>query len=163
VRLLALDLGTHTGYAIGGKGEPTLSGCLDLRPRRFEGGGMRFVSFRGHLQNLLAGVGLVVFEEVRRHLGTDAAHIYGGLVAILTSECENRYIPYQGIPIGTIKRHATGKGNADKPAMLASARAKWTDRRIDTDDEADALWLLDCALADPANGLRDLTRPPSSV
>ena len=27
-----------------------------------------------------------------------------------------RGVPYQGVPVGTVKRHATGKGNAGKEA-----------------------------------------------
>ncbi len=30
----------------------------------------------------------------------------------LTAWCEHHNIPYQGVPVGTIKKHATGKGNA---------------------------------------------------
>jgi hypothetical protein len=41
-----------------------------------------------------------------------------------------------------IKKHATGKGNCDKGAMLAAARDEWPDRTIQDDNEADALWLL---------------------
>jgi Holliday junction resolvasome RuvABC endonuclease subunit len=150
MRLLALDLGTSCGYAIREDGLPIFHGTLDLRPRRYEGGGMRFVTFRGKLQSLLHGTTQVAFEEVRRHLGVDAAHVYGGLMAILTAECEIRDIPYQGIPVGTIKKHATGKGNADKSMMLDAARAKWPTLTVANDDEADALWLADYALTGAA-------------
>ena len=45
-------------------------------------------------------------EEVRRHAGTDAAHVYGGLMATLTAWAELRGVPYEGVPVGTIKRFA---------------------------------------------------------
>jgi len=32
-------------------------------------------------------------------------------------------VPYRGVPVGTIKRHVTGRGNADKAAVLAAVRA----------------------------------------
>lgn len=144
MRILSLDLGTRTGYAVSSVGPPHF-GTLDLRPRRFEGGGMRYLRFRHQLAELLPGVDLVVYEEVRRHLGTDAAHVYGGLVAVLTEECERREIPYEAVPVGTIKRHATGKGNADKAAMVEAACRRWPGEQITSDDEADALWLLDLA------------------
>ena len=35
----------------------------------------------------------IYFEEVRRHAGTDAAHIYGGLLATLTAWCEQHASP----------------------------------------------------------------------
>jgi hypothetical protein len=79
-------------------------------------------------------------EEVRRHAGTDASHIYGGLMATLTSWAELRGVPYQGTPVGTIKRHATGKGNAPKAAMIAAARARGFSPA--DDNEADAIAIL---------------------
>jgi Holliday junction resolvasome RuvABC endonuclease subunit len=87
----------------------------------------------------------VYFEEVRRHVGVDAAHAYGGFLAHLTAWCEHHQIPYQGVPVGTIKKHATGKGNAVKAAMMAAVRAKGF-LPVD-DNEADALALLLWAMA----------------
>ena len=104
---------------------------------------MRFVRFRTKLGGLIGGQQLVVYEEVRRHLGTDAAHVYGGLLSVLQVECETRGIAYQGVPVATIKRHATGKGNADKAAMVAAAQVRWPHAK--NHDESDALWLLDWA------------------
>ena len=82
-------------------------------------------------------IGAVYFEEVRRHLGTDAAHIYGGLLGVVTAWCEEHEIPYQGVPVGEIKKHATGKGNADKGAMIAAAKARG--HQPGDDNEADAI------------------------
>ncbi len=84
------------------------------------------------------------FEEVRRHVGTDAAHVYGGLLATLTSWAETAGVAYQGVPVGTIKRHATGKGNANKDAMMAAARARGFSPA--DDNEADAIAILLWAL-----------------
>lgn len=141
MRTLALDLGTHTGWAV----SPVESGTWDFTPRRFDGGGMRFLRFRMRIQEMFkSDIRRVAFEEVRRHLGVDAAHVYGGFMAVLTEVCENHKIPYEGVPVGTIKRHATGKGNADKEAMVKAAIDKWGDRtKIVDDNHADALWLLD--------------------
>lgn len=142
--ILALDLGTHTGWALLVDGR-VVSGVWNLKGSRFEGGGMRYLRFRGMVQELRNHCGFerVVFEEVRRHTATDAAHVYGGLLATLTAWCEEHSCPYLGVPVGTIKKHATGNGRSGKPAMIASARARgWTLR---DDNEADALWLLDWA------------------
>ena len=66
-------------------------------------------------------------------------------MASLTSWGELRGIPYEGVPVGTIKRHATGKGNAPKQAMIDAARAKGFSP--EDDNEADAiailLWAID--------------------
>jgi Holliday junction resolvasome RuvABC endonuclease subunit len=87
----------------------------------------------------------VYFEEVRRHAGVDAAHAYGGFMGQLTAWCEHHQIPYQGVPVGTIKKHATGKGNASKEDMIAAARRQGFDPA--DDNEADALALLAWAIA----------------
>ena len=124
--ILALDLGTTTGWAIRGHDGLITSGTVSLRPGRFDGGGMRYLRFTNWLTEIdrLSGpVAAIWFEEVRRHAGTDASHIYGGLMASLTAWAELRGVPYEGVPVGTIKRHAAGKGNADKAAMVAAKKA----------------------------------------
>ena len=150
--ILALDLGTTTGWALCSRDGSTTSGTMTFKPARFEGGGMRFLRFRGWLAEiagLSGGLARVVFEEVRRHAGTDAAHAYGGFLGTLTAWCEEIGIPYEGVPVGTIKRHATGKGNADKAAMVAAMQSRGY--RPADDNEADALALLFWAI-DPKGG-----------
>ena len=115
---------------------------------------MRYLRFRRWLDEVLAttppssgvsGLDAIYFEEVRRHLGVDAAHAYGGFLATLTSWCEHQKIPYQGVPVGTIKRHVTGKGNAGKSEMVSAMRARGY--LVADDNEADALAVLVWALA----------------
>lgn len=144
--ILALDLATVTGWAVNSCNIVT-SGTISFKGSRFEGGGMRFLRFRKWLREMLANEKpeAVYYEEVRRHLSTDSAHIHGGLLAILQAECEAKGIPYAGIPVGTIKKQATGKGNADKGAMIAAAAARWPDQVIEDDNQADALWIMACA------------------
>lgn len=137
---LALDLGTNTGWATTRDGV-TVSGTASFKVGRYEGGGMRYLRFQRWLDEMAAhGLDSIWFEEVRRHAGTDAAHVYGGLLATLTAWCEHRGIPYSGVPVGSIKRHATGKGNANKDAMIAAAVARGF--TPGDDNEADALALL---------------------
>ena len=141
--ILALDLGTTTGWAMRGHDGQITSGTASFRPRRFDGGGMRYLKFVNWLTELdqLAGpIATIWFEEVRRHAGTDAAHVFGGLLATLTSWAELRGIPYGGVPVGTIKKFATGKGNANKAAMIDAARAKGFSPA--DDNEADAIAIL---------------------
>lgn len=141
--VLALDLGTITGWALRSRDGGITSGTQTFRPTRFEGGGMRFLRFRGWLAEVAAlsgGITRIAFEEVRRHVSTDSSHAYGGFLATLTAWCEQESIPYEGIPVGTIKRFATGKGNADKAAMIAAMRARGFAPA--DDNEADAIALL---------------------
>jgi Holliday junction resolvasome RuvABC endonuclease subunit len=145
--ILALDLGTYTGWALLCRDGSIASGTEPFKPQRFEGGGMRYLRFKRWLTEIKQsndGLDAVYFEEVRRHLGVDAAHAYGGFMAHLTAWCEHHQIPYLGVPVGTIKKHATGKGNAAKGEMIAAA----VDRgfRPSDDNEADALALLDWAM-----------------
>ncbi|MGL9779368.1 MAG: Holliday junction resolvase, partial [Wolbachia sp.] len=108
---------------------------------RFSGGGMHFLSFRSWL-NSLQDISVVYFEEVRRHLGTDAAHCYGGFFAVLAAWCEGEKIPYKGVPVKTIKRFITGKGNASKSEVIEAIREKGFSPQ--DDNEADALALMFC-------------------
>lgn len=152
--ILALDLGTTTGWAMRGVDGLITSGTASFRPGRYDGGGMRYLRFTNWITELdrLAGpISAIWFEEVRRHLGTDAAHIYGGLMATLTSWAELRGVPYQGVPVGTIKRFATGKGNAGKSSVIEAIRTRGFAPA--DDNEADALALLLWAI-ETKGGLR---------
>ena len=62
----------------------------------------------------------------------------------LTAWCEHHSIPYQGVPVGTIKKHATGKGNAGKDEVIAAMRA--LGHAVTDDNEADALAILHWAI-----------------
>lgn len=140
--VLALDLGTKTGFAYRHENGRIVSGVWNFTPRRFDGGGMRYLKFQHTLAALWIGIAYsaVYYEEVRNHKGVDAAHVYGGLLGILTSYLEQKEIPYEGVPVGQIKKFWTGKGNADKAAMIGFARQRGFDP--EDDNEADALALL---------------------
>jgi crossover junction endodeoxyribonuclease RuvC len=146
--LLAIDPGTHCGWAVRNMDTGAyISGVWELKGGRFEGGGMRFVHLRRHLEAIKSSFTIerVAFEEVRRHMGVDAAHIYGGILATLSAWCEENKIPYCGIPVGTVKKKATGKGNTKKEGMIAAAQAKWPDAGITDDNEADARFIAEAA------------------
>jgi len=141
--VLALDLGTTTGWALRGYDGLITSGTVSFKPSRFDGGGMRYLRFQNWLSEMDRLVGpfeAIYFEEVRRHIGTDAAHVFGGLMAVLTAWAELRGVPYQGVPVGTIKKSATGKGNANKAAMIEAARKRGFSPA--DDNEADAIAIL---------------------
>lgn len=144
--IIALDLGTTTGWAMLSEGVIT-SGTATFRPSRYDGGGMRYLRFRSWLEQLQRYAGriqAVHFEEVRRHMGVDAAHLYGGFLATLSAWCEHEAIAYQGVPVGTIKRFIAGKGNADKGAVIKAVKACGFNPA--DDNEADAIAILLWAL-----------------
>lgn len=105
---------------------------------------LRFKRWLTEIKGIAGAIHTLYFEEVRRHAGVDAAHIYGGLMATLTAWCEHHDIPYQGVPVGAIKRHATGRGNAGKDEVMAAMCAKG--HPVLDDNEADALALLHWAV-----------------
>ncbi len=142
MNILTLDLGTTTGFAILKNGNIT-HGFVVFKPQRFEGGGMRYLRFNKWLDEILSLIGTidaVYFEEVRRHLGVDAAHAYGGFLAHLTAFCEERKIPYSGVPVGTIKKHVTGRGNASKKEIVEAVNK--LGYAVNDDNQADAIALL---------------------
>ncbi|WP_264376216.1 MULTISPECIES: RuvC family protein [unclassified Wolbachia] len=139
---LTLDLGKQTGWFILHNGV-IQSGSESFHTSRFSGGGMHFLNFRSWLNEMkekFPSIETVYFEEVRRHLGTDAAHCYGGFLAHLSAWCEENHIPYQSVPVKTIKRFITGKGNASKSEVIEAIREKSFSPR--DDNQADALALM---------------------
>jgi Holliday junction resolvasome RuvABC endonuclease subunit len=142
--VLCLDLGTTTGWALltcSPAGFNLISGSWDFRPGRFDGAGIRYVRFRRQLIELITSVQVdaVFFEEVRRHVGADAARVYGALFGVVTGVCEEHCIGYEGIPVGTIKKSWTGVGNASKDLMMKQATARGY--RVEDDNECDAIAL----------------------
>ncbi len=151
--VLTLDLGTTTGWALQNTDGTIISGNQSFKPSRFEGGGMRYLRFKHWLTELKNNCGTIhalFFEEVRRHNGVDAAHTYGGFLAHLTAWCEHHNVPYEGVPVGTIKRFITGKGNASKEDVISVIIALGYAPK--DDNEADALALMLYALSHKAGG-----------
>ena len=151
ITVLCLDLGTKSGWALRSADGSITSGTAEFKHDRYSGGGMRFLKFKQWLNQMLEAAGqidAIYFEEVRRHLGVDAAHAYGGFLAHLSAWSEQHGIAYEGVPVGTIKRHATGKGNANKAKVIQAVRL--LGYYPSDDNEADALallhWVIDTRL-----------------
>lgn len=147
---LALDLGTNTGFAATSEnGGVFIVGSWCFKPSRHESEGVRYLRFQQELARFhqASPVTRVFYEAVERHAGTVAAHVYGGLRGVLVAFCEAQTpkVPYEGVPVGTIKKFWTGKGNATKDMMVATAVANGFE--VDNDNEADAIAILKWALA----------------
>lgn len=150
--VIALDLGTTCGWAIKHNNR-TYSGVFKLAPTRFDSYDQRFLTFRKNLQTLLAkrfkGVDLntvqVFYEEVRQSQAPDAAHMYGGYKAVLTSFCLDHNLSYKGVGVTTIKKFITGTGSAGKDKVIASVRK--LGHYPEDDNEADAIAILYYGLA----------------
>jgi Holliday junction resolvasome RuvABC endonuclease subunit len=142
-RTLALDLGTKLGWAYGASNERPVFGTQLLQSssqRKYESAGMKWLRLREWLNSFNGKVDAVVLESVARHIGTDAAHAYGGALAEVTAWCAQQQIDCSGVQVPTIKKFATGRGNADKKAMMEAAAALGFDVRDDNQADAIHLW-----------------------
>jgi len=87
----------------------------------------------------------IAIEKVAFHgKGVWASQWYGGYVSQWTRLAYQEELTVIGISVGTIKKHATGNGKADKSEMVASACVEFG-IEISDHNEADALWLGDLA------------------
>ena len=149
MNVLALDLGTKCGWAASFG-----SGVWNLKPSTHESIGQRYQKLRRELKLIFIShpIDTIVYEEVHAHIGVEAAHVYGGLVAVVQIACiewgdhYHQVIEYKGIGVGTIKKHGTGNGHASKEDMILAATLKFPATNVLDDNHADALILLDYAL-----------------
>lgn len=144
--IAALDLATTTGFSSYASGVVT-SGIFKCREKPKESWGVCFLRFRDWLRDWLdqEKPEQLWYEEVRRWSSGDAAKAYCGLRAFMLVECELRGILVMKAEVRSIKKHATGNGNAKKEAMIEAAWERWGIRAVD-DNEGDALCLLSLAI-----------------
>lgn len=149
--ILALDLGTTMGWALGLRDGKLRSGSESFAARRNEGSGQRWLKFQAWLGQQYHAAGelqaiyyeLVLAHGTKDNPNTLAAHVYGGFEAFLQAFADRNRITLVGVGVGTIKKSATGKGNAKKEAVMAAMRARG--HRVKDDNHADALALLEYA------------------
>lgn len=142
VNVLALDLGTHCGWATA-KRDGTMDYGTEVFPVKGRPGA-RWAAFRAWLSKTIADTQtqVVYYEDVRRHLGTDAAHVYGGFLAMLEMVCAQHNVRLVKVGVGQAKKVWTGNGRAKKADMIAAANKRGFRVAIDEDNTADALAIL---------------------
>jgi Holliday junction resolvasome RuvABC endonuclease subunit len=149
VRILALDLSTRTGWALG-SGERYESGVQAFDLKRGESPGMRYVRFRRWLEEVLPSVELVVYEQVvpapAKFGGASARELAYNFAGRVQEVCALRGIEHTNVWPSSLKKWTTGKGNASKELMVAFVVAKW--KPVRDDNEADAIALLHYAQAE---------------
>lgn len=146
MKVLALDLGTKTGWALleeGGVGAKpiVISGVQDFSLKRGESPGIRFLMFRNWLKNRMLSnkPDLIVYEQAH-HRGGAATAVAYGLQAHLLSVCAELGVEFMPCHTGTLKKFATGRGNASKAEMVAVCKSRFGVEPLD-DNEADAVCL----------------------
>jgi len=143
MKILAIDMATKTGWATS---DPEMSGVENFKKRAGESRGMLFIRFDSWLKDMITcyGPDLIVYERPHAR-GRAANEVLNGMLAFLTAACTLHNVQYTDCPSTTLKKHATGRGNAGKPDMMAAYREKWGKEPQD-DNHADARWLCDWAV-----------------
>lgn len=139
--ILGLDLGTSTGYTFShfdkdsnpvGAIFPWHMGQWDLSAGPYDSGAIRFVRLRQFLSTLKPD--MVFYEDVKNNPPkissftpaaaiarvATASELIGAFRATVCTWAEEFGIPCTGFGIGTIKKRATGKGNANKEDVIAA-------------------------------------------
>jgi len=145
MKILALDLGTKTGWAFGNIKDISrvYSGMQDFSLKRGESPGMRLLNFDKWVYDMLAKhKPQVVGYEMPHQRGGHSTQLLLGMLGILHVACTKVGIEYFSIHSATIKKHATGSGKSSKEQMMAAAAVKFK-RTILDDNEADALHIWD--------------------
>lgn len=166
MKLLALDLGTHTGWAYSEDPGIIMSGTWHLAtPAEIRKQGiaeldrccdMRFNRLKEHIESF-GPLDYIFFEDVQFCTSQLQAQLWAGLRTVVVLHFPKSTV--RCIPVGTLKKLATGHGNATKEMMLAALLVKYPERfegrmekgyvyvykksegRVD-DNEADAFHIL---------------------
>jgi Holliday junction resolvasome RuvABC endonuclease subunit len=144
LRILALDVATKTGWATS-----TASGVWDLKIKKDESKGMRLIRLKSKIVEIcsLEKIELVVFERTSG-FHKNALIVQAEMHGVMKATLEELGIDYRAYSAPEIKKHATGKGNAKKDAMIEAAQNRWPTMEVIDDNHADAYWLLDLAYTD---------------
>lgn len=142
MNLLALDIATKTGWCTS-----TTSGVWDLKPNRGESDGMRVVRFKSKVRELvsLEGIGIVAYERPAG-MHKSSIMVASEMIGVLKDLSVDMGFELACYSATEIKKFATGKGNANKDAMVQAA--------IDLgfspadDNQADAIHLYNLAMND---------------
>lgn len=168
---LGLDFGLNCGYAYAIKRKdgwyisPDYIGVLDLRTGRYDSGNLVFLRLRRFLDVVKPSV--VFYEDVKftpdRSLSSAQAlaraatslELLASLRQTVVLWCEDHSVYCTGIPIGTIKKEATGKGNANKAQVVMACNKRFgtnfDPENLETnghDNAADAAFVLACGLTE---------------
>lgn len=146
--ILALDLGTQLGWSTRDVNERIRHGSISFHARKTDGPGQRWLRFADHLSCLkreLGEIHVAYYEDVKRHIGTQAAHAFGAFESHLQVFCDINRIRLESVGVGQIKKSWTGNGAAKKELMIAEAHRRGF-KPVD-DNAADSLAILHYAMA----------------
>ena len=108
-----------------------------------EWGDTRLTLIRDVIRRYCRDTDLAVIED-KIHSSFSAATL-GMVQGVVRTELMDQGVPYALVPVKTIKKFATGNGNADKPAMMLAARRRAAIIFKD-DNQCDAFWARETGL-----------------
>lgn len=159
MKILSLDLATNTGWASYDNGSINI-GSANFSLKRGESPGMRFLRCRSWLREmktLMGNIDLIVYEQPHQR-GGHPTQVAMGLVAEVLSFSARANIETTTYHATSLKKWATGKGNAKKEAMIKEAESRGY--KVANDDEADAVLMLEHTLDDLHIKRSDTARSP---
>jgi Holliday junction resolvasome RuvABC endonuclease subunit len=135
MNVLSLDIASTTGWAM----DTQVYGTWDFKTKKDESMGMKLIRFRSKLEEVhkLEPLDIIIYERPAGQHANSIIH-QAKLIAILETFCEAKGIEYRAYSASEIKKFATGKGNANKQAMIDAAKTKYGYTGSD-DNEADAI------------------------
>lgn len=143
---LGIDPGSTCGWAVHNGETLVAAGTWDIRPPRGSSPGMRYIYLRTRLDEIhkaFPALALVIYEQAHQRGGAATEYAFGCATHI-QAWCAERGLEHQSLHTATLKKFATGRGNAKKPEMLAAANAdRWMGFRFKDDNEADAAFLAE--------------------
>lgn len=151
MRILALDLATKTGWATNITGALEAGTWTLATPAEVRDWGKQRITRRkdprvqrlvNHLEKYCGHVDMVVFEDVEFASSTFQVQLWSSLRAAVWLFCGGSVLT-EAVPVGTLKKYATGNGAADKPAMSRALKSQypsiWSPKY--DDNAIDACWL----------------------
>lgn len=121
MKILALDLGTHTGFALEADDYPLACGTFELGgpARNNPSMDMRFFRLLGWIEGICTSFrpDKIVYEDVQFVKSRLQAHLWATWRAAVWLAAWKHNITVACCPTGTLKKFATGDGHADKIAM----------------------------------------------
>jgi len=149
MNILALDLGTKTGWAsyvdltIPGMLTQAImsSGVQKFVVPRGTNPDVRFLLFEKWLDDVcLLKHPEVIAYEMPHMRGGGASDLLIGFMTVVRMFCVKHDILYMSVHSGTLKKHATGSGKASKEEMVFTAEQRYG--KVQDDNQADALHIL---------------------
>jgi len=149
--VLSFDPAGDFGWCVLTKsGKRLESGTWKLhKPSLKQGGGIRLLNLRVNIMTLIDKyltlgyrIAVIGYEYSVNLRGRVAAKVSGEYEGQIKVAAQERGIPFTDVAYADAKRAATGdKAKASKAQMVAYANARWVDREVVDDNEADACFV----------------------